>query len=194
MSRLRGAPRAAVAVAGILAAPLFFVGLMAFALKLDEPTMRVTASGKTVLGDPEKATVLSIYLAALAVSAGVVLVGVLATLFRSRLAPVVPAVGAIVATVLLLVPLGTWKTQHTARYPLGVDLIPQRAADDLILRGEWEQNAYTTARQIGFSTIAIAIAAIGITIVVEVRRRRGIVGPPVPPPPEIPGEPQALHR
>jgi hypothetical protein len=195
MRRLRGAPRAPLAVAGILATPLFFVGLMAFSLKLDDPSVHVKKSGAHVLGDPTKATVWSIYLAALGVSLGMVLVGVLAMLLRSRLATIVPAVAAIVAAVLLIVPLGTWAAQHTARYPLGVDLIARSDPQDLVLRGEWEQNAKTTAHEIGLWTIAIAIAAIAITVALDVRRRRGIVGPPVPLPPEVgAGEPQVAPR
>ena len=183
MSRLRGLPRAPLAVAGILATPLFFVGLMAFSLRLDKPTVQLTRKGVHVLGDPAKGTVATIYLAALGVSAAVVLVGVVATLLRTRLATIVPSVAAIVASVLLLLPLDSWATQHTARYPLGVDLIPQRSPGDLILRGEWEQNARTTAHEIGLWTIAIAVAAIAITVVIDVRRRRGLAASPVPPPP-----------
>jgi hypothetical protein len=183
VSRLRGAPKAPLAVAGILATPLFFVGLMAFSLKLDKPTVQLTSEGAQVLGDPTKGTVAAIYLAALGVSAAVVLVGVVATLLRSRLATIVPAMAAIVASVLLLLPLDTWATRHTLRYPLGVDLIPQRNPGDLILRGEWEQNARTTAHEIGLWTIAIAIVAIAISVVIDVRRRRGHPASPAPPPP-----------
>jgi hypothetical protein len=190
--RLRGVSKGPLAVAGILATPLFFVGLMAFSLKLDKPTFRV-ANGSRELGDPLKATVWKIYLLAFAVSLAVVLVGVLALLVRSRLAVALPAVAAIVATTLLLIPLPTWAAQHTARYPLGVDNTPQSDPGDLFLRGEWEQNAKTTARQIGFWTIAMSVAAIAIATALEVRRRRGIVGPPVPLPPELPGgEPQVV--
>jgi hypothetical protein len=191
VKRLHGRSKAPVAVAGILAVPLFFVGLMAFSLKLDKPTHLVNASGKHVLGDPTKGTVGTIYLCAFAVSGALVLVGVLAMLFRSRLATIVPAAGAIVASVLLVLPLNTWAAQHTARYPLGVDNIPKSSPQDLFLRGEWEQNAKTTARQIGFATIGIAIAAIAITLLLEIRRRRGIEGPPVPPPPAIAGVAEA---
>jgi hypothetical protein len=183
VKRLHGASKAPLAVAGILAVPLFFVGLMAFSLKLDKPTHVVNASGKHVLGDPTKGTVGTIYLCAFAVSVGVVLVGVLAMLLRSRFATIVPAAGAIAASVLLVLPLNTWAAQHTARYPLGVDNIPKSSPQDLFLRGEWEQNAKTTARQIGFATIGIAVAAIAITLLLEIRRRRGRDGIVVEPPP-----------
>ena len=195
MSRLRGAPKAPLAVAGILATPLFFVALMAFALKLDKPSVHATKSNPHVLADPTKASVGKVYLLALAVSAAIVLVGVLAMLLHSHLATIVSAVAAMVGSVLLLIPLHTWAAQHTARYPLGVDLIPKRDPTDLILRGEWEQNARTTAHQIAIWTIVLAIAAIVITVVLDIRRRRGIVGPSVPPPPEVAaGEPQVVPQ
>jgi hypothetical protein len=191
VNRLRGASKTPLAVGGILAVPLFFVGLMAFALKLDKPSTHLRKTGKVVLGDPTKGTVGSIYLLAFAVSAAVVLVGVLAMLLRSRLGAILPAVGGIVASVLLLVPLGTWAGQHARRYPLGVDNIPPSSPQDLLLRGEWEQNARTTAHQIGLATIGLAIAAVVITVLLEIRRRRGVEAPPVPPPPEVrAGEPQ----
>ena len=67
-----------------------------------------------------------------------------------------PSVGAIGVTIALLLPLDTWEAEHTARYPDGVDLIPRKDPSDLILRGEWEENARRTANQIGLWTIAIA--------------------------------------
>jgi hypothetical protein len=183
VSRLRGASKAPLAVAGILALPLFFVGLMAFSLKLDKPSHTVAKSGGVVLGDPTKGTVGTIYLCAFAVSLGVVLVGVIAMLLRSRFASIVPAVAGIAAAVALVVPLGTWATEHTNRYPLGVENIPQNSPQDLFLRGEWEENAKTTAHQIGLVTIGIAVAAIVLTVLLEVRRRRGRETMVVEPPP-----------
>lgn len=163
--------------------PLFFVGLMAFSLKLDKPSHQLTKTGKHVLGDPTKGTIGTIYLCAVAVSLGVVLVGVLAMLLRSRLAAIVPALAGIAASVALLLPLGTWAAEHARRYPLGVDNTPHSSPQDIFLRGEWEQNAKTTADQIGLVTIGIAIAAIILTVLLEVRRRRGrdaIVVEPLP--------------
>jgi hypothetical protein len=190
MSRLRGASKAPLAVAGILATPLFFVGLMAFSLKLDKPSTHPTKHGTIALGDPTKGTVGTIYLLAFAVSAAVVVVGAFAMLSRSRLATIVPAVAGIVGSVLLLLPLGTWTAEHTTRYPLGVDNLPPNSPADIFLRGEWEQNARTTAHQLGLATIGLAIAAIAISVLLEVRRRRGIEGPSVPPPPEtVTGQP-----
>lgn len=195
MSRFRGATKTPVAVAGIMALPLFFVGLMAFSLKVDKPTKQVSSAGKVVFGDPTKTTIGTIYLLALAVSLAVVGVGILAVLLRSRLAPIVPATAGIVAAVLLIVPLGSWAAGHTNRYPYGTDNIPDGTAakpnpTNLILRGEWEASAKTTAEQIGFVTIGIGLVAIVLTVGLELRRRRGGAGYVPPPPPSITGEPE----
>lgn len=194
MSRLREASKAPLAVAGVLALPLFFVALLAFSLKLDKPSHALNAKGSVVLADPTKGTIGTIYLVALAVSAALAVVGVLAMLLRSRLAVMVPAAAAILAAILLIAPLGSWAAEHSARYPLGVDNIPPSSPQDLFLRGEWEQNALTTARQIGFTTIGMAVLAILLTGALEIRRRRGIEGPPTPPPPPETGRVGQLPR
>jgi hypothetical protein len=166
-----------------MAVPLFFVGLMAFSLKFDKPSHSISASGKLVLGNPTKGTIGTIYLAAFAVAVGLVLVGLLAVLLRSRLAAVIPAVAGIVAAIVLVIPLGTWAAEHTSRYPLGVDNIKQSNPADIYLRGEWEQDAKTTARQMAFATIGLGVAAIAILGALEFRRRRGREGILVEPPP-----------
>lgn len=175
MRRLRGASKAPLAVAGLLSAPLFFVGLMAFSLRFDKPSVDGIR-----LGDPTTGTVWSIYLVTLAVVGGLLLVGVLSMLLRSRLALIVPAGVGIVFTILLLIPLGTWAAEHTERYPRGIDNLPPRSPQDLWLRGEWEHNALITARQIGFVTIGLGIAAILLSLALEWRGRRSVVsGVPV---------------
>jgi len=186
--RFRGTSKAPFAVAGILAVPLFFVGLMAFTLKVDKPSHFVRKDGAIGLGDPTKATVGTIYLLAVAVAAALILVGLLARLLRSRLAVIVPAVAAIVLSVLLQLPLNTWAGEHTKRYPLGTDNIRDSTAKkvsptNLVNRGEWEQTAKTTAHQIGLVTIGLALAAIVICVLLEVRHRRGREGPAIEPPP-----------
>ena len=194
MRRLHGANKTPLAVAGILATPLFFVALMAFSLLLEKPSVEHTG-GTVVLGDPVGANNAAIYLCSFAVSALVVLLGVVALLLPSRVAMFLPTVGAIVVTIALLVPLHTWQVEHTARYPNGVDLVPKDDPSDLMLRGEWEQSAHQTANQIGFWTIVIAVAAIAITVVLDRRRMRKIAPPPVlPPPEEITAESKAIRR
>jgi hypothetical protein len=183
MRRLRRGPKAPLAVAGILATPLFFVALMAFSLLLDKPSGVTNKSGATVLGEPLRSTVATIYALSFGVSLCVVLVGVLALLLATRVGIVVSSLTAIVLTIALLLPLDGWEADHTARYPLGTDLIPKSDPGDLMLRGEWEENARRTAQEIGLWTIALAGAAIAVTIALEIRRRRGLRTPPVPPPP-----------
>lgn len=188
MRRLRGTSKAPLAVAAILAVPLFFVALMAFTLKVDKPSHYLRTDGTVGLGDPTKGTVGTIYLLAFAAAAAVVLLGFLARLLRSRLAVIVPAVAAIVLSVLLQLPLNTWAAEHTKRYPLGTDNIRDTTAKrvsptNLVNRGEWEQTAKTTAHQIGLVTIGLAVAAIVICVLLEVRRRRGRDGPVIEPPP-----------
>jgi hypothetical protein len=186
--RFRGTSKAPFAVAGILAVPLFFVALMAFTLKVDKPSQTVKANGKIVLGDPTKSTVGSIYLLALAMAVALLVVGFLARVLRSRLATIVPSVAAIVLTVALLLPLDTWAADHTKRYPLGTDNIPDGTpahpvSTNLVNRGFWEETAKTTAHQIGLVVIGLALAAIVICVLLEVRRRRGRDEFPVGPPP-----------
>jgi hypothetical protein len=186
--RFRGTSKAPLAVGAILAVPLFFVALMAFTLRVDKPSHSVSKSGAVVLGDPTKSTIGTIYLLALAAAAALLVVGALARLLHSRLASIVPAVAAIVLSILLMLPLNTWAAGHTKRYPLGTDNIPDGSpahpnATNLINRGEWEQAAKTTAHQIGFVTIGLAFAAIVICVLLEVRHRRGRDHIPVEPPP-----------
>jgi hypothetical protein len=175
VKRLRGGSKAPLAVAGILAAPLFFVALLAFSLKFDKP-----AGSTAKLADPTKGTVWTIYLVTLAVVGALVLIGALSMLLRSRLAVIVPAVAGLVITVVLLIPLGTWAAGHTARYPLGIDNRRTTNTYDMWLPGEWEHNAKTTAYQIGGVTIGIAAAAILISLALRWRGRRGrVIGVPV---------------
>ena len=143
----------------------------------------VSASGAEVLGDPLKSTVAMIYLASFGVCALVVLAGVVSSFVPAPGGVFVPALVAIVTSIVLRLPLDIWEVEHTARYPQGVDLIPKSDPGDLFLRGEWEENARRTAEQLGFWTIAMAIAAMMIATAIEVRRRRGVTSPPVPPPP-----------
>jgi hypothetical protein len=168
--------------------PLFFVALMAFTLKVDKPSHYLRKDGTVGLGDPTKGTVGTIYLLAFATAAALVLVGFLARLLRSRIAVIVPAVAATVLSIVLQLPLNTWAAEHTKRYPLGTDNIRDSTAKrvsptNLVNRGEWEQTAKTTAHQIGWVTIGLAIAAIVICVLLEVRHRRGRDAPPVEPPP-----------
>jgi hypothetical protein len=177
--RFRGARRTPLAVSALLAAPVFFVALMAFSLKFEKP--RTLANGK--LADPSSSTEWKIWLVALIPSLGILLVGAFAVLL-GRLGTLAPAVATILAASLLLFPLSTWEDQHAARFPDGIDLIPKSdVSQDIYLRGEWEGLARRAADQLGVAAIVLAAIAILLTLYFDFRRRRGIREVPVPPPP-----------
>jgi len=185
--RLRKAPKSPLAVAAILATPLFFVALMAMSLAIEKPTARhVLSHGSIVerLGDPSGSTERGIWLLALVPPVGLVLIGV-GGMVIGRAGVITSALTAVGASVALLVPLDTWTHRHTALYPNGIDLIPRSSTSDIYLRGEWEGTARHTAEQLGIATIVLAGLAIAIFALVEVRRRRHLGAPAPPPPPEI---------
>jgi hypothetical protein len=188
MARLHGAPKAPLAVAGILATPLFFVALMAMSLAVEKPTTHeVLSHGKMIvrLGDPAGTTEAKTWLLTLVPPVAVVVVG-LGAMLVGRLGVIVSSLAAIGATVALLVPLDSWTSEHTARYPDGVDLVPRSAgSEDIYLPGEWEGTARHAAEQLGIATIVLAAVAIAIAVALAARRRRGVAPPVPPPPPEI---------
>jgi hypothetical protein len=190
LRRFRTARRTPLAVSALLAAPVFFVGLMAFSLRFEKPS--VLANGK--LGDPTSATETKIWLLALVPPLVILLVGAAAVLL-GRLGTIAGALATIAVSTFLLVPLTTWEHEHTARYPDGVDLVPRSAgSEDIYLRGEWEGLARHTANELGVAAIVLAGIAIVLTVFVEARRRRGITAPPVPPPPETVGDAPTTSR
>jgi hypothetical protein len=180
---LRTASKAPLAVAGILATPLFFLGLMAMSLAVEKPGVQHAGKlHKALPADPTGSTEAKIWLLAVLPALVLVLLGLASMLLR-RTGVIVTSLGAIALSIALLVPLGGWANGHTARYPLGVDLTPPGSSGDIYLRGEWEANAKRTADQLGIATMSIAGAAIVIVLLLEFRRRRGLVRPAPPPPP-----------
>ena len=186
MRRLRHAPKSPLALAALLATPLFFASLMAMSLAVERPSV---VRGKP--GGPSDATEVKIWLLALVPSLAVGVVGLAATLVRRGV--LLSAAAAIAATLVVLAPLGTWERRHTARYPLGADLLPTSDSSNIFLRGEWEQTARDAAASIGHWTIALAVGAALVAVALELRGKRK--RPPVPPPPEIvTGESQVVPR
>jgi len=186
--RLRAAPKAPLAVAAILATPLLFLALMAMSLAVEKPTVaHVLRHGNLVakLGDPSGTTEAEIWLLTLVPSVALVLIGAGGMLI-GRVGVISSSLAAIAVTVALLVPLDTWTSRHTGRYPDGVDLVPRSAgSQDIYLRGEWEGTARHTAEQLAVATIVIAGLAIAIYALLEVRKRRRVAAPVPPPPPEV---------
>jgi len=186
--RLRKASKAPLAVAGILATPLFFVALMAMSLAVEKPSVaHVLRHGKLVvkLGDPLGSTERAIWLLAILPPVVLVLVGA-GGMLLGRFGVITSSLAAIGMSVGLLVPLDNWTSRHTGRYPVGIDLVPRsRLSEDIYLRGEWEGTARRTAEQLGITTIVLAALALAVFVLLELRRRRGLRGMIVPPPPAI---------
>ena len=185
--RLRKAPKAPLAVAAILAMPMFFAALMAMTLAVEKPGVtHVLRQGKLVarLGDPTGTVEAQIWLLAAAFPVGLLLLGV-GGMLLGRAGVISSALVAIAATVTLLIPLDTWASRHTARYPDGIDLIPRGSTSDIYLRGEWEGTARHTAEQLGVATIVLGGIAVALFVLLEVRRRRRVVPPTPLPPPEV---------
>jgi len=85
-----------------------------------------------------------------------------------------------------------WIGRHERRFPIGVDFIPDGSASNLSSRGDWEHAAQDTVRSISHWTLGLAIGAIVIGVLAEVRRRRGRDAIVVEPPPQTTGgAPQA---
>jgi hypothetical protein len=173
LARLRRRPRAPLAVAGILAVPLFFSSLLAFTLALEKPQTRVVVrAGKSVVhyAQATSSNQAEIWLLALVPSLALVAVGVIGMLvpFGRYL---VPGVG-IVDALLVIHRLDFWAARHSARFPVGVDLIPDKSPSSTLTKGQWEASAVWASRSLAHWTIGIAIAAVVITAVVDARRRR----------------------
>jgi hypothetical protein len=66
-----------------------------------------------------------------------------------------------------------WIAGHTARFPLGVDLVKDSDPSNLASRGEWEKSAQTTIVSITHWTLGLCIGVFVIGALVEWRRRRG---------------------
>ncbi len=168
MSRLWPPPsKAPLAVAGLLAAPLFFAALMCSSLAYDRPEV----SGRTE-HPPSTKTEATIWALALIPPAIVLLAGILALPLR-RYGLHVAAIAGIVVALLLPVRLDTWVARHEQRFPEGIDLVWDGSSSNASSKGEWEHSAKITVLGLTHWTIAIAVAAMVVAGIVEVRRRRG---------------------
>lgn len=159
--------RAPLAVGALIAVPLYFADLMASSLALDRP------HGIGKYGGPSTtATELKVYLAALIVP-GIVLLAGIAGLALKRQGIYLPAVAGIVCCLLLPGISRGWLVRHERRFPFGMDFIPDGSASNLSSRGEWEHAAQATVTSITHWTLGLAIGAIVVTLLLEIRRRTG---------------------
>ena len=186
--------RAPLGIAAFLAIPLFFCSLMASTMA-QEKAHKIQWKGChsgicTVWHDPTTANVARVWLWALVPSLVLVIVGLLAS--RIPLGFYVSCLGGIVIAIGVVHDTASWARHHTARFPKGVDLIPDRgygpnpfayASSNHFNRGEWEKEALHTSLSLQHWTIGIALAAMFMMAFLWVRsqqkaRRPGVVGVP----------------
>jgi hypothetical protein len=173
MRRLRRAPRAPIAIAALMAVPLFFCSLMAASLAVEKPhTYQWVRGGRlvTTWHPPTNANEARIWLLALVPPALLLLAGLVVMPIPYGFYLV--CLGAIVDALAVTHRLDRWVAHHTRRFPDGVDLVPaSNPASDKIAPGEWEAKARDTALSLSHWTIGIAIAAALIVAALAVRRR-----------------------
>ena len=176
--------RAPLAIAALIAVPLYFATLMASSLALDRPHLIGKHEGPSTTG-----TELKVYLAAL-VTPGIILLAGLAGLALKRHGIHLAAVAGIVCCLLLPGISNGWITRHERRFPLGMDFLKDSDPSNLSSRGEWEHIAQATVTSITHWTLGLAIGAIVVGVLLEIRRRTGRDAISVPPPPAtVTGQP-----
>ncbi|MHB8469158.1 MAG: hypothetical protein ACYDCH_05315 [Gaiellaceae bacterium] len=187
MRRPRIASKAALGLAGLLSLPLYLASLMAASLALDKPRLVGVKEFPS-----SSSTEAKIWAVALIAPAIVLVAGLLTLPLRRAGLYVTALVGIAVCLVLPHLSHG-WIDRHVRRFPLGLDFVKDSSPSNLSTKGEWEKAAQETVASITHWTLALAIGAIVIGVLLEVRRRRGsdamIVGPP---PAAITGEPEAV--
>jgi len=174
--RLRLPPsrgRGPLAIGAFIGIPLFFSSLMAATLALEKPHKYVWKGGKhgllTTWHDPTSRNVATIWLLAMVPPLVLTLIGWIST--RLPFGFYVPCVAAVVIAMAVVHRTATWERHHTARYPVGVDLIPpSNAASDKFDRGQWEHMARQTSLSLEHWTIGLAIASAAVMAGLYLRR------------------------
>jgi hypothetical protein len=190
-----GRSRAPLGIAAFLAIPLFFSSLMASSLAQERPVKIQWHGCKsgicTVWHNPSSATEARVWLWALVPSLALVVIGWLAA--RVPLGFYISCIAAIAISMAVVHKTEIWARHHTARFPLGVDLIPpSNAISDQWSRGQWEKDARATALSLQHWTIGIALAAMLVMALLWVRSRRKRPDYTIEPPPmDTGGAPQA---
>jgi hypothetical protein len=174
--------RSALAIAGFLGIPLFFSSLMASTLALEKPgniQWKGCHSGIcTVWHEPTASNIAKVWGWALVPPLVLVLIGAIAT--RLPLGFYISCIASIVIAMAVVHKTGIWAIHHTARFPLGVDLIPaSNHFSNLWDPGEWEKEARETALSLSHWTIGIALAAILVKGFLALRAEQKRRRPPV---------------
>jgi hypothetical protein len=171
--RLRSIRKGPLAVAGLLGAPLFFCSLMATSLAISRPRIATfTHKGKLVsrYHAPAASVEARIWLWALVPLAIMLGVGLLASLWR--FGGFVSCAAGIVIALAVTHRVNEWARHHTARWPRGIDNIPDKWTSDQVPRGAWEKDAAQTAFSLAHWTIGLAIAIVLVYLVTLYRRMR----------------------
>lgn len=171
--------KAALAVAGLIAVPLYFAALMASSLALDKPHVvgRHQSPGTG-------ATEGKVWLAALIAPAIVMAAGAAGLALKRHGIYLAAGAGIVLCLVLPGMSHG-WIARHERRFPFGVDFIRDSNPSNLSGRGEWERAAQDTVSSITHWTLGLAIGAIVVGALLEIRRRSGRDAILVPPPPAV---------
>ena len=172
----RSQGRAPLGMAAFLAIPLFFCSLMASTLAQEKPHNFTFKGPKchplcTIWHEPSTTNEARIWLWALVPSLVLVLLGWIAT--RLPLGFYVSCLGSIVIAVAVAHKTPTWEKHHIARFPLGIDLVPDhgQAFSNQWNRGQWEKDALATVLSFQHWTIGIALAGITAMFGLWVRSR-----------------------
>jgi hypothetical protein len=186
--------RAPLGIAAFLAIPLFFCSLMASTLAQEKAHTIQWQGCKhicTVLHEPTAGNVARIWLWALVPSVVLIVVGFVAC--RLPLGFYVACLAGIVIAMAVAHKTATWERHHTARFPVGEDLIPKKNAfSNLFDPGEWEREARHTALSLQHWTIGIALAAMLVMVLLWIRARYFARRPPGNyTPAVVTGEPEA---
>jgi hypothetical protein len=162
---------APLGIAAFIAIPLFFSSLMSASLAVEKPRVVQWRDGSvlhTTFHDPSGANEVRIWLWGLLPPLLLVVAGWIAT--RLPFGFYVACVAAIVDATAVVHKTKTWALHHAARFPQGVDLIPNASISNRYDRGEWEGQARSTALSLEHWTIGIAVAALLVLAALTLRR------------------------
>jgi hypothetical protein len=168
--------KAPLALAALLAVPLYFASLLASSLALDGPRV-VEGRDQPPGGGAEG----KIWLAALIIPGALLAIGFVAVAVR-RVGVYGPAAaGALMCLLMPMVSRG-WVARHIHRFPHGMDFLRDSDPSNLSSRGEWEQAAQATIVSITHWTLSIAVGAVifGALLAIRRRRSRADFPPPLP--------------
>jgi hypothetical protein len=175
--RLVPAAKAPLALAGLLALPVFFASLMAVSLAIEKPQVvewsRPGGKIARIYHEPTASLEAKIWLLSFVPALLLVVVGWLASFVPYGI--YVASVAAVADVLVLTHRLPRWQAHHSARFPYGEDLLADQTNSSSLLRGQWEQNAADTARSLAHDTLALALIAIATGVLLSLRRRRAPV-------------------